>query len=268
MDRVKTRLERSNIYATFSSIFFLQLIFFACNSYRLMSSSDSAVVFDEERANSYDARAAKVAPLRDTLHLLTRLVLSDLPADANVLCVGVGTGLELIYLAQQCPQWHFTAVEPAAAMLDTCRQKAETIGIAPRCTWHQGYLDSLPYSEKKFDAATCFLVSHFFMERESRQRFFSQIAARLCPQGFLVNADLASDMTSPEYRSMCKVWTHMLNYAEYPREDVEKFLATHGKEVDVLPPDEIASIISSSGFEPPVLFLQTLFIHAWYTRAL
>ena len=88
-----------------------------------MQNQESAIVFDEERASTYDKRAAKLAPLRDTLHLLTRLILSDLPTNARILCVGVGTGLELIYLAQEFPQWQFTAVEPASAMLDICRQK-------------------------------------------------------------------------------------------------------------------------------------------------
>ena len=78
-----------------------------------MQNQEQAVVFDEERASTYDKSAAKIAPLRDTLNLLTRLILSDLPADARILCVGVGTGLELIYLAHEFPQWRFTAVEPA-----------------------------------------------------------------------------------------------------------------------------------------------------------
>ena len=224
-----------------------------------------ASTFDEARASTYDKRMAKVAPLRDALHLLTRLILSELPADARVLCVGVGTGLELIDLAQEFPQWQFTAVEPATAMIDSCRQKAEECGVASRCTWHEGYLDSLPASEP-FDAATCLLVSHFFMQQEERRNFFSQIAARLRPQGYLVSADLASDMSTSSYQSLREVWTRMLKYAEYPDEDIEAFLASHGRNAAVLPPDEVASIIASSGFDAPVLFLQTLFIHAWYTR--
>jgi tRNA (cmo5U34)-methyltransferase len=230
-----------------------------------MQNQDSAITFNEERASTYDKRAAKLAPLRDTLHLLTRLILSDLPNDARILCVGVGTGLELIYLAQEFPQWQFTAVEPASAMLDICRQKAEEGGIASRCTWHEGYLDSLPTSAP-FDAATCLLVSHFFMQQEERRKFFSQIASRLRPQGYLVSADLASDMSTPAYQELREIWTRMLRYAEYPDEDVENFLAAHGRDAAVLPPHEVESIIASSDFDPPVLFLQTLFIHAWYTQ--
>ena len=230
-----------------------------------MKNQEQAVVFDEERASTYDKRAAKIAPLRDALHLLTRLILSELPVDARILCVGVGTGLELIYLAQEFPQWQFVAVEPASAMLNTCRQKAEECGVALRCTWHEGYLDSLPASEP-FDAATCFLVSHFLMRQDERRNFFSQIASRLRPQGYLVSADIASDMSSESYKSLRESWTRMLKYAEFPDEDIEKFLASHGRDVAVLPPKEVASIIESSGFDTPVLFLQTLFIHAWYAR--
>lgn len=223
---------------------------------------ESKVVFDEDRAATYDQRAARLAPLRDTLHLLTRLQLSGLRADARILCVGVGTGLELIYLAREFPNWQFVAVEPAAAMLNVCRQKAEASGVASRCTWHEGYLDSLPASEP-FDAATCFLVSHFFMQSDARRDFFSQIAARLRPGGCLVSADLASDMSSAAYQSLRQTWTAMLKYAEYPAEDIDTFLESHGRDAAVLPPHEVAAIIESGGFNAPVKFMQTLFIHAW-----
>lgn len=230
-----------------------------------MQNQEQAVVFDEQRASTYDERAAKIAPLRDTLHLLTRLILSELPTDARILCVGVGTGLELIYLAREFPQWRFTAVDPASAMLDVCRQKAEACGVASRCTWHEGYLDSLPVSEP-FHAATCLLVSHFFMQQKERRDFFGQIASRLCSQGYLVNADLASDMSSVPYQNLCEIWTRLLEYAGYPDEDVKEFLAAHDRDVAVLPPNEVSSIIASSDFDEPTLFLQTLFIHAWYAR--
>lgn len=230
-----------------------------------MQNQKSSIVFDRERASSYDKRFAKLAVLRDALHFLIRLVLSELPADARILCVGAGTGLELIYLAQTFPQWQFTAVEPSAAMLDICRQRAEDCGIASRCTFHEGYLDSLPASDS-FDAATCLLVSHFFMQQEDRRNLFSQIASRLCPKGYLVSADLVSDMSTSAYQSLLEVWLRMLRYSEVPAEEIEKLLASYGRDVAVLPPFEVESIIASSGFDTPVLFLQTLFIHAWYAK--
>lgn len=101
-----------------------------------MQNQESSIVFDQKRASSYDKQFAKLAPLRDALHLLIRMV-SELPADARILCVGAGTGAELIALAQAFPQWRFTAVEPAAPMLNICRQRAEEYDIASRCTFHE-----------------------------------------------------------------------------------------------------------------------------------
>ncbi|MBW4666332.1 MAG: class I SAM-dependent methyltransferase [Cyanomargarita calcarea GSE-NOS-MK-12-04C] len=230
-----------------------------------MQNQKSSIIFDQERASSYDERFAKLAPLRDALHLLIHLVLSELPADARILCVGVGTGSELINLAQRFPEWQFTAVEPAAPMLDICRQRAEEYGIASRCTFHEGYLDSLPASPC-FDAATCLLVSHFFVQLPERRNFFSQIASRVCPNGYLVSSDLSSDMSTPAYKSLLEVWLRMLKYSEVPAEEIEKFRASYGRDTAVLPPLEVESIIASSGFDTPVLFFQTLLIHAWYAK--
>ena len=230
-----------------------------------MQNQKPTVVFDNKEASSYNDQFTKLVPIRNTLNLLIQMILSDLPANARILCVGVGTGKELLYLAQVFPKWQFTAVEPAAPMLDICHQLVDECGIASRCTFHEGYLDSLPESEL-FDAATCILVSHFLKPIEKRQKFFRQIAARLRPDGYLVNADISSDVTTTAYKNLFDLWVHTLKYSGMPDEQVEKFSAALGKDVAVLPPQEIESIISSNGFDTPVLFLQTLFIHAWYAR--
>lgn len=230
-----------------------------------MKNQESSIIFDQKHASSYDNQFAKLAPIRDALDLLIRMVLSDLPADARILCIGVGTGKELIDLAQVFPQWRFTAVEPAAPMLDICRQRAEECGIASRCTFHEGFLDSLPESDS-FDAATCILVSHFITQIEERRNLFRQIAARLRPGGYLVNADIASDMSASAHQSLFEIWMQALKYSEMPAEQVEKFRVSFGQDVAVLTPQEIESIIASSGFDTPVLFLQAIFIHAWYSR--
>lgn len=230
-----------------------------------MKNQQPAFVFDEKAASAYDKRWAKLAPIRDSLDLFIRAILYELPANARILCVGVGTGAELINLAQAFPSWQFTAVEPAIAMLDICRQKVEESGITSRCTFHAGYLDSLPIL-KEFDAATCLVVSHFIMEKEERRNFFNQIALRLRLQGYLISSDIAYDMSTSDYQSLLDVWLRMMKSAELPEEDVEKMRAAYGRNVAVLPPQEVASIIASAGFDPPVLFYQNLLIHAWYSR--
>lgn len=226
-----------------------------------MSQQDSAALFDEARAASHDADHAKLAPMSAALHLVIRLAFADLPAQARVLCVGAGTGPELLYLAGAVPQWRFTVVEPAAPMMDLCRRRAEAAGIAPRCTFHPDYLDSLPESEPH-DAATSILVSQFLLEADQRRAFFRQIAGRLRPGAPLVSADLASDMASTEYERLLEVWVRAMAYSGAPASNVESL----GTKVAVLPPGEIVSMLQASGFESPVQVFQTLLVHGWLCR--
>ncbi len=176
--------------------------------------------------------------------------------------VGVGTGAELFDLAAAFPQWQFTAVEPAPAMIALCRQRAQDNGVQARCAFHQGTLDSLPASAP-FDGATCLLVSHFFMENAGRSEFFQQIAARLGPQGILVSADLSSAMEAPTFPALLEIWRRMLRQSGMP---ADQYIASLGQSAAVLPTDEVAAILRDGGFETPVLFFQSLLIHAWFSR--
>ena len=49
-------------------------------------------------------------------------------------------------------------------------------------------------------------------------------------------------------------------------EHIDKMRHIYGRDVAVLPLPEVASVIAAGGFESPVLFFQSLLIHAWYAR--
>ncbi len=229
-----------------------------------MRQDEVKALFDQQAAN-YDTQWAKTASIRNCLHLLLGSLFSELPTDARILCVGVGTGDELIYHASRNPGWRFTAVEPSGPMLDVCRQRAEKEGVASRCTFHEGYLGSLPFIEPQ-DAATCFLVSQFFLEESERSTFFNGIAERLKPNGLLASADLASDVESPEYEVLLRAWMSMMSAADISSEAIERMRKAYAHDVGVLPPAKVASIIESGGFELPVPFFQAGLIHAWLSR--
>ncbi len=205
----------------------------------------------------------RLAPLRNALQLLLESILCELPTDAHVLCVGAGTGSELIALAQRFPEWTFTAVEPSAPMLEVCQRKVNECGIASRCDFHGGYLDSLPLSDA-FDAATSLLVSQFVLDPASRSDFFREIFRRLKPGGWLVNADLAADTKSHAYQRLLEIWWRTMRTADVPAEGLERMRAAYGRDVAVLPPETVQALMVSGGFGSPVQFLQTGLIHAWY----
>lgn len=229
-----------------------------------MRSEELKAVFDQQ-ASGYDKQWARMAPIRDCLHFLLESIFAELPADARILCVGAGTGAELAYLARTFPRWRFTAVDPSGAMLDVCRQRAETEGYTARCYFHEGYLDSLP-TEDMHDGATCFLVSQFILEQEARSEFFRAIASRLRPGGVLASSDLASDVGSNVYDALLRAWLHTMASAGIQPEGLERMRVAYAKDVAILPPGLVASIIESAGFEPPAQFFQAGLMHAWFSK--
>lgn len=229
-----------------------------------MNKDELIAAFDQQ-ASGYDRQWAKLAPIRDGLHFLLESVFAELPVDARVLCVGAGTGSELVHLAKKFPRWSFTVVEPSGAMLDVCRYRVENEGFKTRCYFHKGYVDSLP-SQDIHDAATCFLVSQFIVESEVRSEFFRSIANKLQPGAILASSDLASEVGSDHYKSLVGAWMNMMAAADIPPEGLKKMRSAWKKDVAILPPSEIVSIIEYGGFEAPVQFFQAGLIHAWFSK--
>lgn len=229
-----------------------------------MRSDEIKAIFDQQAA-SYDERWARTAPIRDALYFLLEAVFADLPANARVLCIGAGTGEEIDWFAKRFPHWTFVAVEPSGAMLDVCRAKAEKGGYAFRCRFHEGYLESLP-DQDAFDAATCFLVSQFILDQEARADFFRAIGARLRRGGILASSDLSSDVDSTEYDALLDAWLKMMLAAGIPASGLEQMRAAYARDVAILPPAQVASIIEAGGFDEPVMFHQAGLIRAWFSR--
>jgi tRNA (cmo5U34)-methyltransferase len=226
----------------------------------------SAQIFDEAHAaHYYDEHFAKLAALRDALHLVTQLALRPLPAQARILVVGAGTGAEILHLAAAFPDWRFTAVDPSGPMLERCRRNVEDAGFTARCQFHQGELDTLGAQDSHFDGATAQLVSQFLVARDARIGFFRAIAERLRPGAPLVVADLAAPALSGE---LADLWREAWLHAGRTTDEVEGMFKALGNWVAVLPPDDVAELIAAGGFAPPVRCFQAVLIHGWLTRRL
>lgn len=228
-----------------------------------MNQEELKAVFDKQ-ASGYEQQQKKLALVHEGLYFQLEWIFLELPQSARILCVGLGAGAELSYLASKFPHWSFTAVEPSGAMLDVCRQRAEKEGFISRCVFHEGYVETLPDIELH-DAATCFMVSQFILDKEARSNFFRAISQRLKQNGILVSADLSSTVGSPEYEALLKVWVSMLHAANVPAEAIERTHSAWAKDVAILPPDEVKSIIRLGGFESPVQFYQAGFVYAWFS---
>ncbi len=229
-----------------------------------MKADELKNAFDQQ-APGYDQQWARLAPIRDSLHFLLEAVFAGLPEEARILCVGVGTGAEMGHLAQRFPRWRFVAVEPSGAMLNRCRERAVQGNFLARCEFHEGYVETLPPGEP-CHAATSFLVSQFILDRAARTEYFRSIAARLQAGGILATSDLASDVSSAEFEALVGAWMNMMAGAGIPPEARAKMREAWRKDVAILPPTQVASLIQAAGFDTPTLFHQAGLIHAWFAR--
>lgn len=230
-----------------------------------MKQTEETKLFDEQHAGRYDREFAAVAPLKDAMHLIMRFVLADAPANARVLCVGAGTGAELRYLAALFPDWTFTAVDPAAAMLRRCREACDKAGILARCRFHEGTLDTLE-DETPYDVATSVLVSHFILERSERVAFFAEIARRLRPGGRLVSADICADTAGADFDGLFGVWQNMHRFLGKNEAEVTAMLPMLREKVAILSQEEIAALMVEGGFSQPVPLYQAMMMRAWSAR--
>lgn len=224
-----------------------------------MQQDDLITVFDQQAA-TYDASWDRMTAVRSALDLLLSAAFADGPPDARVLCVGAGTGVELTRLAALHPGWRFTAVEPSAAMLQVCRQRAEREGFADRCTFHEGFLTSLPLAEP-FDGATCLLVSQFLLDPAERVGLFADIADRLRPSGRLFSADLAAPPDA--FEALLRTWYGLSAGTVATDDAMEKARAMYANAVAILPPSEVADVIAAGGFQRPTPVFQAGLLHAW-----
>lgn len=220
----------------------------------------------DRQAGTYDQQWAKLAPFRDGIHLLMASVFSRLPQDARMLCVGAGTGAEIQFLAERFPDWSFVAVEPSPGMVEVARARAAQHGFGGRCSFHTGYLESLPAGEP-FDCAASLLVSQFLLDPQERGAFFRGIATRLKAGGVLVTSDLASDTGAPHYAGLLEVWLRTMAGADLSPDRVQQMRDAYDRDVAILPARRVEALIASAGFDAPVQFYQAGLMHAWYCRA-
>jgi tRNA (cmo5U34)-methyltransferase len=229
-----------------------------------MKADELKAAFDQQAAG-YDQQWARLAPIRESLHFLLEAVFAQLPENARILTVGVGTGAELGHLAKRFARARFVAVEPSGAMLDLCRERARQEGFFSRCEFHEGYVETLPGGEP-CHAATSLLVSQFILDKQVRVDFFRAIAARMIPGGILATSDLASEVGTAQHEALVGVWMNMMAGAGIAPEALTKMREAWNRDVAMLPPAETAAIIEAGGFDVPTQFHQAGLIHAWFAR--
>jgi tRNA (cmo5U34)-methyltransferase len=227
-----------------------------------MKSNPTLIDHFSSAARSYDEKNQQLAPIADNMHFLIRLILKDAPARARVLCVGVGTGAEIFSLARAFPEWTFVGVDPAAGMLDVCREKLRAAGVLERCELIQGYVHEVPSGEN-FDIALSILVGHF-VKREDRVSFYRAMTDRLRAGGTLVNTEISYDLDSPEFPLMLKNWESVQLLMGASPESISNLSQVLRDMLSVISPQDTEILLKKSGIQVPVRFYQAFLIGGWY----
>lgn len=220
--------------------------------------------FNADAARAYDARNRALAPISGALHFLSDLSLVDLPAQARILCVGVGTGAELLPLATAHPEWRFVGVDPSEAMLARCAERLQEAGIAGRCELLHGQVQDIPEGAA-FDAVLCILVAHF-VGREERLGFYQAMAARLRPGGMLVNAEISGDLEGADFPELLKDWAQVQARLGATPESLASLPKVLKEGLTVLSHAETESLLKQAGLPRPIRFYQAFLITGWHSR--
>lgn len=220
--------------------------------------------FNDETARHYDERNGRLSDISNCLHFLIRLILKNLPVRSRILCVGVGTGAEILSLSKAFTEWTFVAVDPSISMLKICRDRLSAAGVEKRCELVHGYCKDLPL-QPEFDAALSVLVAHF-VERENRLDFFRQMTERLKSGGHLINAEIGFDLDSKEFPAMLKNWEAVQTLMGATTESLASLPNQLRNLLTILPHSETESLIRQSGIDLPIRFFQALMVSGWHGK--
>lgn len=140
---------------------------------------------------AYDEHIRKLIPAYEQVHaLLLAIMQAHLPQNAQVLIIGAGTGYELGYLLQACPQAQFTVTELSERMLCQAEANVKPWNTDARVQFLLGsHTDFQPQLMSQFDAVLAILVTHF-VPFTAKQTFFNAAFHCLKDEGLFVSYDL------------------------------------------------------------------------------
>lgn len=214
---------------------------------------------DPAAVSGYAERTARIVPGLCDLHRMAGVLLAErAPADARILVLGAGGGLELKALAEMQPGWQFDGVDPSAEMLELART---ILGpMASHVRLHEGYIDSAP--KGPFDGATCLLTLHFLPPAE-RLKTLQQMHLRLKPGAPLVVAHHSFPGEDPGRDRWLSRNAVFAAASGVPVRQAEGSIAAIKERLPVLSPVQDVDLLREAGFADIDLFYCAFTFKGW-----
>ncbi|MBT2187932.1 class I SAM-dependent methyltransferase [Sphingobium nicotianae] len=193
------------------------------------------------------------------LHRMTAILLAErAPADAHILVLGAGGGLELKALADTHPGWTFVGVDPAEQMLVAAR---DLMGdAARRVEWVKGYIEDAPLGP--FDGATCLLTLHF-LGAEERRRTVAELHRRLKPRAPFVAAHSSFPQTQPARAQWLDRYAAFAIASGVAPDQALGARNAVAANLDLFDPEKDAAILEQAGFRDVAMFYAAFTWRGW-----
>lgn len=234
----------------------------------MTTTEQAAAKFDNSRAGEYERQSRIALAGYDACHELAACLLAaalGTGRSAHLLVAGAGgTANEILTAGALEPDWRFTAVDPAPAMLDLAMERVARAGLSDRTTPILGIIADLP-ATAFFDAATLIGVLHHLPGDAAKRAILADIAARL-PAGapFILACNHHAYASQP---LLLAAWGERWRMQGATQEEIQAKLGRILQGAD--PPDSeqaVADLLKGAGFAPPLRFFSSLFWGAWITR--
>lgn len=214
---------------------------------------------DAQKISGYADNALKMVPGLADLHKMMGVLLAEhAPADAHILVLGAGGGMELKAFAEAQVDWQFKGIDPPKAMLDLARI---TLGeLNARVHLHEGYIESTPLA--LFDGASCLLTLHFLKQPE-RLATLKELYRRLKSGAALVIAHHSFKVDTPEPDQWLKRNAAYAIASGIPVENAQNNIPALKERLPILSPEQDAELLRQAGFVDIEMFYCALTFKGW-----
>lgn len=209
-----------------------------------------------------DGPPRMVPGFADMQRMCLLLLAENAPADARILVLGAGGGLELEVFAKAQAQWQFDGVDPSAEMLQLAQTRLQE--HLHRVSLHTGTIDIAPAGP--FDAACCLLTLHF-LAREERLDTLAQLRRRLKPGAPFVAAHFSFPQEPGErerWLARCTAFAISSGINPDKARAREKGLGT---QLPILSPGDDEALLREAGFSGVELFYAGFGFRGWVASA-